>query len=121
MNVRPPSTTTNAAPAATHLRRDLRAPRRAGRLPRARQQVDDGADAGAAEREPDRGRKVRVEARELLVGEADVAERDELARTGLLDRHADERRQPLGQAGELRARHRSTTMRSSGDEPGWLR
>src|SRR5207302_10819262 len=73
----------------------------------------DGADAGAAEREPDRGGKIRIEARELLFGEADVAERDELARAGLLDRHTDQGRQALAQTGELRptARHDDAQQR----------
>ena len=98
----------NAAAAATHLGSIFAAPHASADVPGAGQQVDDGADAGAAERETDRGRQVRIEARQLLVGEADVAERDELAHgRRVLDRHADERRQTLGQSRELGRRHRS--------------
>ena len=122
MNVRPPSSTTNAATGRDGTRRDLRPPRRdrptAGV---ARQQVDDGADAGAAEREPDRRGKVRIEARELLVGEADVAERDELALDG--PARPAHRRAPTAARSSPGswAPPPVTTMRSSGDEPGWLR
>jgi hypothetical protein len=67
----------------------------------ARREVHDRADAGTAQRETDRRRQIRVEAGILAFGKTDVSDRELEARRGGFDGKTDERRQPLGQAGQL--------------------
>ena len=55
------------------------------------------------EREPDCRRQVRLEARQLVGRESDVADANQVVHVRGLDLHADERGEALGQARQLRA------------------
>jgi hypothetical protein len=81
---------------------DARPRARHRRTARARQQVDDRAHSRAAERQADRGRKVRLEAGQLVGCETDVADPDQVVHERRFHRHADECGQPLGQPRKLR-------------------